>query len=183
MTPTWDPAMASKSGLARSMMRPSTYGPRSLTVQMTERPLAVLVTLTFVPLGRVRWAQPPVAADVYHEALPPWPLAYLVVVVVGGGGVVVVGLGRVVVVVCASVVVVFGCVWVVVGCDGAAFTGGGAVVAGAAAVGTGTGAAAARTTGAGVAGGSVERVALRPALPVDERSSSEALSRVCPGED
>ena len=38
-----------------STMRPRTNGPRSLTVTTTERELWRLVTLIFVPKGRLRW--------------------------------------------------------------------------------------------------------------------------------
>lgn len=151
------------------MTRPSTYGPRSLTVHSTDRPLAVFVTLTDVPLGSVRWAQPPATAAVNHDAFPAWPLAYLVVVVVGAGLVVVVaGLAR--------VVVVVGRAWVVVVAGAATVVGGGGrVVAGVAGGRATTALSTVSPTPA-----AVERAAPRPARAVPERSSAAALSRVAP---
>ena len=37
-------------------MRPGTYGPRSLTRTVTDRPVATLVTRKRVPKGSVGWA-------------------------------------------------------------------------------------------------------------------------------
>ena len=54
MTPEESGAMRENTSLARSMIMPSTYGPRSWTVQVAVAPLATSVMCTTVPLGRVR---------------------------------------------------------------------------------------------------------------------------------
>src|SRR5438046_7943637 len=40
----------------KSIMRPFTYGPRSLISTSTEPPVSILVTLALLPRGRVLWA-------------------------------------------------------------------------------------------------------------------------------
>src|SRR5690606_1965103 len=69
------------AALERSMTRPLMKGPRSLMRTTTVLPLRRLVTFTFVPKGRLRWAavnaagfirSPDAGLDVsaYHEAPP-----------------------------------------------------------------------------------------------------------------
>src|SRR6187431_2659439 len=78
MKPSWPAAP-----FDRSSTRPLMNGPRSLMRTMTLRPLFLLVTLSLVPKGKVRWAA--VIADgfmrspdavlecrAYHEARPHW---------------------------------------------------------------------------------------------------------------
>src|SRR5438270_13248886 len=67
--PIWEKAVGE-----RSMMRSGpAYGPRSRMTTLTERPLAVLVTLTTVPNGRVVLAlvRPPMLYEVAWAAADP----------------------------------------------------------------------------------------------------------------
>ena len=59
------------TSLARSMIIPSAYGPRSLTVQLAVAPDELLIVTT-VPIGRVLWAHVPGGAASYHVAPPLW---------------------------------------------------------------------------------------------------------------
>jgi hypothetical protein len=59
------------TSLARSMIIPSAYGPRSLTVQEAVAPEELLIVTT-VPIGKVLWAQVPDGAASYHVAPPLW---------------------------------------------------------------------------------------------------------------
>src|SRR5438309_6877908 len=74
MTPVDRGAMRENTSLARSMIRPSTYGPRSETVHVAVAPLATSVMCTTVPLGSVRWAHVPGGAASYQLAPPLWVL-------------------------------------------------------------------------------------------------------------
>src|SRR5437867_12546684 len=74
MTPEERGAMRENTSLAKSMIMPSTYGPRSWTVQVAVAPLATSVMCTIVPLGRVRWAHVPGGAASYQVAPPLWAL-------------------------------------------------------------------------------------------------------------
>lgn len=75
---------ASAAALERSMIRLSSTGPRSLILTVIVRPFPTLVTRTFAPSGKVRWAavialgskssplavRCPANARPYHEAKP-----------------------------------------------------------------------------------------------------------------
>src|SRR5947208_7788539 len=54
---------------ARSMIIPSAYGPRSLTVQLAVAPDELLIETT-VPMGNDLWAHVPGGAASYHVAPP-----------------------------------------------------------------------------------------------------------------
>ena len=56
------------------MMRPSTKGPLSLTLQLAVPPVDRLVMVTIVPNGSVRWAHVPGGAAWYQVAPPVWEL-------------------------------------------------------------------------------------------------------------
>ena len=58
--------------MVTSMMRPLMKGPRSLMVTTSDLLLAMLITRTFVPMGRVLWAA--VGALLQRR----WPLAVFV---------------------------------------------------------------------------------------------------------
>src|SRR5689334_6434623 len=75
--------MRCAAALERSMMRPRMKGPRSLMRTITLLPVRLLVTRTFVPKGRLRWAAVMAEAFMrspeavleeraYHDALPHW---------------------------------------------------------------------------------------------------------------
>jgi hypothetical protein len=70
ITPADVGAIWANVDLARSMIQPSWYGPRSATRQVVLLPFDVLVTLTIVPIGSVLWAHVPSGAASYHDALP-----------------------------------------------------------------------------------------------------------------
>lgn len=72
MTPASSGASAEKVSLERSMIHPLTYGPRSATLHRTCLPVSLWVTVTMVPIGRVRCAHVPGGAASYHDALPDW---------------------------------------------------------------------------------------------------------------
>ena len=57
------------TSLAKSMIIPSTYGPRSLTVHDAVAPDELLIVTT-VPIGNVLWAHVPGGAASYHVAPP-----------------------------------------------------------------------------------------------------------------
>src|SRR5947209_7238704 len=59
------------TSLARSMIIPSAYGPRSLTVQEAVAPDELLIVTT-VPIGNDLWAHVPGGAASYHVAPPLW---------------------------------------------------------------------------------------------------------------
>jgi hypothetical protein len=54
--PDFNTPMSLAAPVERSITRPLAWGPRSLIRTTTERPFRRLVTRTFVPKGRVRWA-------------------------------------------------------------------------------------------------------------------------------
>src|SRR5438309_7783398 len=68
-TPWLSGASFSNTSFARSMIMPSAYGPRSLTVHCAVAPFDAL-TVTTVPMGNVLWAHVPGGAASYHVAPP-----------------------------------------------------------------------------------------------------------------
>jgi hypothetical protein len=71
-TPWPSGASLVKTSLARSMMRPSTNGPRSRTVHDAVAPVDWLRMVTTVPIGNVRCAHVPGGAASYQVAPPLW---------------------------------------------------------------------------------------------------------------
>jgi len=84
MTPDDNGANWAKVDRDRSRIRPASYGPRSSTRQLTERPVLRSVTVSSVPKGNDWWAQVPAGAS-YQDAGP---------VSLGRGTTVVGGVGR-----------------------------------------------------------------------------------------
>jgi hypothetical protein len=71
-TPWLSGASLVNTSLARSMIRPSTKGPRSFTRHVAVAPVETAVMVTTVPIGNVRWAHVPGGAASYQVAPPDW---------------------------------------------------------------------------------------------------------------
>ncbi len=116
MTPSEMAAISANASRDRSRIRPSTYGPRSLTTHVVVFPFPRFVTWSAVPLGSDLWAQVRMSGYEWYDAPPSWrqhagdgPIVDVVVgavAAVDGAAVVVVGFAVVVVVVGFAVVVV-----------------------------------------------------------------------------
>jgi hypothetical protein len=70
-TPWLSGASFENTSLAKSMIIPSAYGPRSLTLHWAVAPFDALIVTT-VPIGNVRCAHVPGGAASYHVAPPLW---------------------------------------------------------------------------------------------------------------